>query len=402
MSQSIRVEIDSPKPENLTDPHTNTRQHQKIIGSPDGRLHTDAAYLRRLHSFPRLPSYDEVRPSDHTVTNAIQGDGDRASIPLTPRIYDHTWRGGVERVSGGQGTFLVGPEGRGKSTAFRRLAAAEMEHNDSMVVWRGVTDSRSEWLPFAPITRLCVPHGYEVSGTLVPKERSPDAPTAPVDMENVVREVVHYRDVAHLNQEVLEPGCFHVVLPDPQMRGCQYIYEESDKRIANRRTEMEFTSDDPVNHWWFGWGLSTVEMALPGWLAWFCDEVQSLAAEGVANDQYHTRMKVKLLGSSMEDWRKNGVARYFAGHKYHHMHSLWRSRIRFRLHTSGMANPRMSRSSSIPAGMESVPMQHEIIKNEPIGQGVLYDESEFEVIKWPPSAKPVSGDLKVSMNEVAA
>jgi hypothetical protein len=377
------MEFNLPKPENLPDPHTGTRQ---TTGHKD--RHTDAQYLRRRFGMPRMPSFEE----------ALEVMPAGADAPLTPKIYDHTWSGGAQRVSGGQGAFLVGPEGRGKTTLMRRLAAAEMEHNDSKTVWSAATGSRAGWLPFAPIARVCIPEGYETRSVLVPKEESANLPTVEVDLEDIAREVVTYRDVMDLNQRVLSSGMFHVVFADPELRGCQWIYEESDRRVANKRHEVEFTEEDPTDHWWFGWGLSLVERPLPGWVAWFYDEVQALAAEGVANDKFLTRMKVKLIGESMEDFRKNGIARYFAGHKYKHIHSLWSDRINWRIHTSGLSNPRLSYKGSIPSSLGGVPMEKDLMSDANIGDAILYDESSFEVIHWPAIPTPIKGDLKVFLD----
>lgn len=354
-------------------PHTNTRQYCP----DDQRLHSDADFLRRYYSLPR---YDE---------EAFHEDSP------APSLLNHTWHGGAERLSGGPGCFVHGPEGRGKSTLFLRLAEIEMDQNDARVVWRAVTGSRAEWLPYAPVARVCVPEGFDVRARFVPKERSRNMSGTAVDLEDVVREVVRYKDVMDLNLRVLQDGQFHVVFPDPDLRGCQWVYEESDRVVADSKGEVEFSADDPADHWWYGWGLSLTERGPFPWTAWFCDEVQSLAPEGAANDLYQTRMKIKMLGEAMEDYRKNGIARYFAGHKDSHMHSLWRHRILFRICMSGTANPRKSRKSSIPVGFETVRMEEDIMSDRDIGEGLLYNESSFDLLTWQPIPKPIEGDLQV-------
>jgi hypothetical protein len=263
-----------------------------------------------------------------------------------------------------------------------------------------VTGSRSEWLPFHQVARVCIPEGYEAKAHLVPKERQRGSTGVEVDLEDVVREVVHYRDVMDLNLRVLRDGMFHVVYPDPEMRSCQWVYEESDRVVADSSSEVEFRpGHDPVNHWWFGWGLSLVERGPFPWTTWMQDEVQSLAPEGAANDKYQTRLKIRMLGEAMEDFRKNGISRYFAGHKDSHMHNLWRHRVRFRIAMNGTANPRESRSASVPVGFESVPMETDMMSDEDIGVGLLYSESAFEKISWPHIPKPISGDLRVTLEE---
>lgn len=361
-----------PDPDKLPDPHTNTRQYRN-----DDRLHTDAAFLRRKFGMPKFDP------------EAWDYDG------LGPALFDHTWDGGAKRVSGGPGSFIVGEEGSGKSTLLLRIASVEMAQNNARVVWSAVTGSRSEWLPYAPVARVCIPKGYEPTARIVPKQRSRGSRGVEVDLEDVVREVVYYKDVMDLNLRVLRDGQFNVVYPDPKMRGCQWVYDESDRVVADSTDEVQFTSDDPVNHWWFGWGLSLVERGPWAWTTWIQDEVQSLAPEGAANDKYLTRLKIKMLGESMEDFRKNGIARYFAGHKDKHLHSLWRDRISFRIHMNGTANPRRSRASSIPVGMETVPMEEDLMSDEDIGKALLYTESNFEKIAWPNIPKPITGDLKV-------
>jgi hypothetical protein len=362
------------------EPHTNTRQY-----AGDQRLHTDAEYLAREHG---------MAPFDADVFD-YEG--------CAPALFEHTWDGGRNRLSGGPSCYVTGPEGTGKSTLFLRMSAIEMDVNDARVVWRAVTGSRSEWLPYAPIARVCIPKGYEATALLVPKERNRSSMGTEVPLDDVVREVVTYSDVMDLNLNVLGDGMFNVVYPDPEMRGCQWVYEESDRVVASKRSEVEFTGGhDPVDHWWFGWGLSLVERGPFPWTAWMCDEVQSLAPQGAANDKYLTHLKVRLLGESMEDFRKNGIARYFAGHKDKHLHDLIRDRIRWRVCMNGTKNPTKDDKGSIPVGMETVKMNTDHTTEMDIGEGLLYTEQNFEPISWPEISKPVNGDLKVYLNEAGS
>lgn len=366
----------APRDLGFKEPHTNTRQY-----AGDKRLHSDAAFLRREHGMPEFdPDVFEYQD-------------------LAPNLFCHTWDGGRDMVSGGSSCFITGPEGAGKSTLFLRISAIEMAQNESRVVWRGVTGSRSEWLPFHRVARVCIPKGFRATARVVPKEKDRSTMGKEVPLEDVVREVVYYSDVMDLNLNKIQDGMFHVVFPDPEMRGCQWVYEESDRVVASRTDEVEFRGGhDPVDHWWFGWGLSLVERGPFPWTVWMCDEVQSFAPEEAANDKYGTRLKVKLLGEAMEDMRKNGIARYFAGHKDKHLHNLIRDRIRWRICTNGTANPRESRSSSIPVGFESVPMNSKLTVDMDIGEALLYNEAHFEAINWPEISKPISGDLKVFLS----
>jgi len=170
--------------------------------------------------------------------------------------------------------------------------------------------------------------------------------------------------------------------------------------IADSSSEVEFKGGhDPPAHWWYGWVLSLVERGPFPWTSWFCDEVQSLAPEGAASDKYGTLLKIRLLGEATEDLRKNGVTRWFAGHKDKHLHNLLRDRVRWRIAMNGSANPH---GSSSPVGMETVPMNHDLTSGWDVGEALLYNESSFEPISWPNIEKPINGDLKVYLNKAGS
>ncbi|MFC7137572.1 hypothetical protein ACFQRB_16230 [Halobaculum litoreum] len=109
------------------------------------------------------------------------------------------------------------------------------------VVWRGST-SRSEWVPLAPWATVCLPASCDAEARL---ESTNSAGSRSVALEDVVREVRYYEDPRDLFENHVQPGKFHVVYPDPQMRGCQEVYEDCPYEY-----ELEFSDGDPVQHWW--------------------------------------------------------------------------------------------------------------------------------------------------------
>jgi hypothetical protein len=365
-------DLHDPQELGFIEPHYGSEQWTN-----DARNHSDGRHLRRIHGMPKFDpdQFDE--------------DG------LVPAFWDHTWDGGRDQPSGGVEWFATGPPNSGKTTLALRAAQIDMEVNNSRVVWRAATGSRSEWLPYAPVAHVCLPKGYEATARVVPKGGNRNSMGKEVPLEDVVRKVTYYSDIMDLNLNVLQDGVFHVVYPDPKMRGCQWVYEESDKVVDG----VKFQEGDPVDHWWFGWALSLVERGPFDWTTWICDEVASLAREGVSKDKYATLQKVQLAGTAVEDFRKNGIIGLFFGHKDKHLHNLWTDRIRWRVAMNGTANPH---GSSSPKGFESVPMTDDITSDLDIGEAVMYNEQAFTwpPISWPPIEKPIHGDLKVYLSEI--
>lgn len=375
------------------EPHTNTKQYQRMLknrgeeySSQWRKLHSDADYLRRLHGMP------EFDPNIFEYPD------------LAPNVFDHVWDGGQERVSGGSEFFATGDMGTGKSTAALRFSSIDMNQNDGKVVWRASSGNRTEWTPFAPVARVCIPAGYRARAHLVSVNKS-EPERYEIPLESVVREVVHYNDVVDLNQRVLQSGMFHVVYPDPQLRGCQWVYEnasaEYQKDTASLDGDLFEAGRDPATHWWFGWALSLVSMGPFPWTTWVCDEAKSLAPEGASKDSFGTYQKVKLLGDAIADFRKNGISGWFFGHKEKHLHNQIRDRIRWRIQMNSSANPVKNRSSTYPVGFETVPMTSpRLTLNMDIGEGLLFNEEHFEGVSWPKIDSPSDKfDLTVAIEK---
>lgn len=342
---------------------------QQVTG--DTRRHTDADSIRRAFSIPRF-------------------DPEKSNYPeVIPNTLTHTWDAGAKQSAGGTDVLATGPPGAGKSTLALNLCERVMELNNEAVVWRAST-SRSEWIPFAPWTRLCLPAGVDVDARIQPKDPTADA--VDVDLEEIVREVVRYDDPVQLNTELIEPGMFHVVYPDPWMNGLQRLYESVQEKQYDG---VAFEPGDPLNHWWFGWILARIERGPHHWMTWVCDEIGDLAPEAARNDEYAHYQKVEMLKDCIVDARKKGLTFHFYGHTESDIHSMVRKKVRWRVTMNGTANP--TKASQV-VGFKRVPMDHDHTSSLPIGEGLMFTQQAFEKFSWKNIPKPVDGTLEVRLD----
>lgn len=312
---------------------------------------------------------------------------------VLPNALEHSWDAGPDTTAGGTDFLATGKPGCGKSTFALNWAIRLMEVNDEIVVWRGST-SRSEWLPFAPWAVVCVPERVDVSARLEPKD--PSKSTIEVDLEDMVREVRRYDNPIQLNQQLLDPGQFHVVYPDPRMRECQLIYEDAPERTYQPPSDDRglFDPEDPLNHWWFAWLLARVEYGPHGWMSVIFDEIGDIAPEGARSDQFGTYQKIKLLRDAFVDARKYGLSMFAFGHSERDIHNLLRHKIRWRISMPGSANPT---AKSDVVGMDSVPMDFEVTSNYSIGKAMMFTEQNFEKVRWDDIPAPHQRTLKVDL-----
>lgn len=343
--------------------------------------HTDVEWIRRYHGVPRYGGADVFDYEN-----------------LVPDVFEHTIEAGPKTTAGGTDLLGVGKPGSGKSTFLNHLSKTILEVNADHrepVTWRGAT-SRSEWLPLAPITTLCLPRGAdEISIELIPRD-----PTAPAieldvdDLDRIVRTVAYYDDPRDLNQEVIEPGQFHVIYPDPSMRGCQRVYEESSKTIEPPNDRGVFEPEDPVDHWWFAYLLDRVEFGPFGFQTHIFDEIGDFAPEAARSDRFGTYEKIELLRDVWVDARKNHLTIFAFGHSERDIHNLIRHKIRWRVTMPGTANPT---SKSEVVGFDAVPMDQEMTSRYSIGECLVYNETNFEQkVGWPDYEKPVNFKLKIA------
>jgi hypothetical protein len=372
----------TPDPTAEIEHDTNTRE---FLADPHVRQHTDADALRRLYGRAEYnrESYREYKRH------------------VYPGMLEHHWSGppeGATRAQGGTDCLATGEPGSGKSTWNLHLAMRLMEINEEIVVWRGST-ARSEWLPFAPITRVALPAGVDVDATLVPKDPREEY-VEDVAMSDIAREVVRYDSPQHLNRELLEPGMFHVVYPDPEMAGCQRVYQASGEKQYDPPAGREtlFGPEDPANHWWFAWVLDRVENGPNHWTSVILDEIGDIAPQTARKDSFGTYQKVELLRDSFADARKFGLSLFASGHNEGDIHSKVRKKMRWRVQMPGGANP--TRAGQV-AGFESVPMDRTMTQDWSLGTLLVYNERHFDKIKIGPIESPISHELKLSMGESA-
>jgi len=308
---------------------------------------------------------------------------------LLPDIIQHTWDSNNPKFhDGGTDWLAIGEPGSGKSNTALWLAARLMEANDEAIIWRG-SPSRSEWLPFHRYARICLPEGLDVTAKFVPKKPSDE--TVRVPLEDVVREVVRYENPVQLNEGLIEPGMFHVVYPDPEMRGVQAVYENAEEKQYD---EVEFTAEDPLSHWWFGWILARVEEGPYNWMSVILDEIGDVAPEAARADEFAHYQKIEMFRDALVDARKTGLSIFMFGHSEKDIHSMIRRKIRWRISMAPGANPT---SKGDVVGFSDVPMDRNITSGRQVGQFLPWNESAFQYplpnIPYFPS--PIDHSLKV-------
>ncbi|MCO8254551.1 ATP-binding protein [Haladaptatus sp. AB618] len=361
LSQSTRTSTDARDKSRalaqFDDPRRNTQQ-----ATGDTRRHTDADSMRR---------YFGLAPWDRSAF----------SFPtVIPNYMEKSWDPPSDEKAGGTDVLATGKPGTGKSTLACYLALRDIEANGSTVVWRG-SSSRSEWLALAPWTRLCLPAGVPITARLVSKDPTQTAVELDVaDLEEIVREVVRYRDPLELNQDVLKPAQINVVYPDPKMRGCQEIYEESDEKTYDTPNDRGlFAPEDPAGHWWFAWVLARVEHGPHHWTTWTADEIGDIAPQSAQKDAFATYQKIELLKDVWVDARKFGLTINAFGHGETDIHQMIRHKLRWRIQMPGQANP--TKASDV-VGFRTVPMNTDITSRMSVGEALMYTETNFEPFAW--------------------
>lgn len=369
----------------LPDPATHTAQ-----ATGNGNRRSDVRDMKDAFSGFGGVDWDARWSPDHARGKAYAKAGGRKwQEQLLPNIVNHSWdTESTKQLAGGTDWLAIGPPGSGKSNTALWLAARLMEANDEAIVWRA-SPSRSEWLPFHRWARVCLPKGTSPTATFVPKD--PSQSPIQVDLEDVAREVVYYEDPVHLNQELLEPGMFHVVYPDPKMRGIQEIYENAEEKQYD---EVEFTEDDPLGHWWFGWILARVEEGPYHWTSLFLDEIGDIAPQAARSDEFATYQKIELFRDALVDARKTGLSLFMFGHSEKDIHAMIRRKIRWRVTMSTKANPS---SKGEVVGFDAVPMNHDMTSKRDVGQFLVWNEAVFQypLPNIPYFPDPVDMGLKV-------
>jgi hypothetical protein len=369
----------------VPDPHTSSRQY-----TGDQRRHDDYEDICREFGVPQRALWDVYTEAEAQQYSHVEAGELKLEKYLVPNYTHHAWEyDDTKMLAGGTDFLAVGPPGSGKSTMALNHTVRLLEENNEKVVWRAST-ARSEWLPFAPWARVCLPEGVDVSARFVPKV--PTQEGFDVDLAEIVREVVRYRSPTHLNQELLKEGQFHVVYPDPKMRGIQSIYEATQEKQYDG---LEFSADDPLNHWWFGYILARVERGPYHWTSLMFDEIGDIAPEAARNDEYAHYQKVELFKDCMVDARKTGLSIFMFGHTESDIHSMIRRKIRWRVAMSGKANP--TKSSQV-VGFNNVPMNENLASNQAVGWMMPYNESRFDYpgVRFANFPDPVDMTLKVS------
>ena len=310
-------------------------------------------------------------------------------------------------TTGGSDALIHGPMGRGKTTSVSTFIARWMEVNGEPIVWRG-TPQRTEWLPFAPWTVVCLPEGVDYTVRLAPPEDESGDGTGgtdaiEVDLEDVVWQVKRYEDLDDLNNNVLMSGAFHVVYPDPKFRGCERITQQ-----ASECPPLEYTSvweaeepgdATPESHWWFSWLVHhNVNEERSMRTTWVCDEASNLFKHHASNDDSGLSDKIDAVSQQYVDFRRNGLTFVLLTQKPKEISWMIRKKMRWGVTLSGTDNPT---GSDEIIGVRP-PMNTEMTSSWRLGRGLFWTSGQYTEFGWDdlPRRYKVPGKLRIYSPEV--
>ncbi|WP_373190069.1 ATP-binding protein [Halolamina sp.] len=336
--------------------------------------HSDADSMRREFGFPAFDESAFDWPS------------------VAPGCLMHARDNSAHSPAGGTDFMATGKPGCGKSTLALYWSIRLLEVNNEAVVWRG-SESRSEWVPLAPWATVCLPASCDVEVTL--KKTTGDGSTRTVDLEDVVREVQYYEDPRDLWENHVDGGKFHVVYPDPEMRGCQELYEES-----NKTYDLEFSREDPVKHWWVAAVLARVEYGpYHTFVSLMFDEIGDLIPQEASKDRFATFQKILLFRDLYVDARKFFLSLFTFGHSRTDVHEKVRRKVRWHITMNGIANP--TRASQV-VGVENVPMRTDLTSRMDVGKCLMWTETNFEPrLAWKDIPAPTDEVLVLDLQPTA-
>lgn len=354
--------------------------------------HTDADEMRRKFSFPEFDpeEYESInKPYPNCLLHEPPGESEWGHV-------------------GGTNFLAVGEKGSGKSTLGLFWSARLMAQNNEAIVWRG-SSSRSEWLPFKHWTTLILPANADVKPSWKPRDIRQQNQGEEAQLEDVVREIKYYDNPKEVNQ-LLEPGKFHVVYPDPSFTGCEAIMQDSDfcpRPVPFRsENEAEEPSDvTPLVHWWFAYLTAKLEYGPYDWTSLIFDEAADLAPDDARAGANETYEKVQALRRVMADSRKFYFSLFFFAHHESNLHSKIRRTMQWRISLADeTANPCQSNNDRAPVGFNRIPMKYDQLSMRPVGRALIWTEQRFTRFKWVDIAVDQSDAgrwLKISLDELS-
>lgn len=385
---TLRALEDTPHPVTGTPPHTIIRHPRSML---DNLIHLSETDKWRLDfedysGLPRVRRQTfEYLANEHT--------------PVSVSDLEAT---------GGTDALIYGPMGRGKTTVVQTFIARLMEINNEAIVWRG-TGQRSEWLPFAPWTIACLPEGVEYDVQLAPPEddlgfsEAAQFDPADVDLEDIVWKVKRYSSIEDLNHNVLVPGAFHVVFPDPMHRGAHRATVDAEETKV-----LEYTgaheSDDPAEvtppkHWWFAWLVHHNSFGRSMRVAWVCDEASNIFEDHASNDDHGLADAIKAVSQNYVDFRRNGLSFVLLTQKPFEISWYIRKKMRWAVTLSGASNPVNEEVIGV-----TPPMTSEFTSGWDLGKAIIWTGGEYADFDWDaiPRHLKVPGKLRVMAKEVRA
>jgi hypothetical protein len=361
----------------------------------DAIIYTDERDLELLRGLVGEVDYEPREPVSHEALERYP----QYRAKLLEWIADEQRRVNAVRAVKGTDMFVHGEPGGGKTTLAQSMVLWRMQVNNETCIWaesvdESGTNERTEWLPFAPWTTLCVPAGMGTTVRIVPEDVTVDG--FEVALEEIARDVIRYDSIQDLMGQLI-PGQFYVVFPDPLHRGCEAVSKFNYFNHRETTPSGEPGPDRPTDadQWWFAFVAHRISGDVfphPTYIN--LDEAGNILDADASKDIHEHYEKIKWFRDKYADARKKGLSFSYQAHALSEVHRFARQKIRWRLTMNGNAPPI---GRKLP-GDRSCPIETDLTSDMKAGRAMAWKAPHFAEVRWPNLKGETKLDAEVSID----
>ena len=276
---------------------------------------------------------------------------------------------------GGTDIWAHSEPGEGKTSFANVVGGVRMtEINNETVLWM-LTLDELECLPLAPWMTVAVPEGIEYE--VYAKPRAPTLPTVEIELTDVFRDTITYRNPRDLMTKIV-PGGLYAVLPDPLFRGCSQLTQATYTPAREADNPGEVTPLRDVNHAFLKTRAVDDEFLHPTLMV--NDEFSDLVPLNPEADENDTNRKVKDYPKALGKARKKNLSTMNLSHSISRCDEGVREKNRW-----FVTMPNTPPPSSTLSGIGKVPIDMGYINKfvDRKGKAAIWRNQHYAPIEWP-------------------